>query len=292
MKKIIFAIFSLAALFCGCEKDDEKAPIPSDISDVTVEPRVGGVMVKWNRPEDLNYLFVQTRFDKNGRVIASNSSIYTDSVLISGLINKLEYVFELQTFNVDKKGGAILKTPSVRPIRRSPDIIYSMQDATAVPLVADMLTTYTQESSEGPKSNLVDGNINSYWHTAWSSGVAPLPHWIQIDFAEETKLGGFKYYFRQNNGDVNGRPNKWDLQVSENGTDWTTVWTSAAGLPTAPVTAEQIISFGKNFASKHFRLRVLANPGNKTYTHLGELSVFSLGETLVDIEELVEENYL
>ncbi len=291
MKKILFALFSFAVLFFSCDSDDESSPLPTDVSNVSVEPRVGGALIKWTIPADRNFLYLQSRYDKNGRVISTNSSIYTDSVLISGLINKLEYVFELQTFNVDGQGGSILQTSSVRPIRRANEIIYSIDDATDVALTVDMLTTYTQESTEGGKANLIDGDINTYWHTAWSSGVAALPHWIQIDFAEETKLGGFNYYFRQNNTDVNGRPNKWDLQVSEDGTTWTTEWASAAGLPTAPIGTKQVISFGTNFSSKHFRFRVLANPGSKTYTHLGEFSVFTLGETLVDLESVVEENY-
>ena len=157
MKKILFALFSFAVLFFSCDSDDESSPLPTDVSNVSVEPRVGGALIKWTIPADRNFLYLQSRYDKNGRVISTNSSIYTDSVLISGLINKLEYVFELQTFNVDGQGGSILQTSSVRPIRRANEIIYSIDDATDVALTVDMLTTYTQESTEGGKANLIDG---------------------------------------------------------------------------------------------------------------------------------------
>src|SRR5690625_5585989 len=77
-----------------------------------------------------------------------------------------------------------------------------------------MIETYTQESSEGPKANLVDGSTSTYWHSAWSSGVAPLPHWIQINFDQSEEIGGFNYTFRQPSG-INDRPNHFDVRSEE-----------------------------------------------------------------------------
>ncbi|WP_430973327.1 discoidin domain-containing protein [Sunxiuqinia rutila] len=294
MNKILLFILSsfFLAFVAGCndDEDDKTYQLPSQVSEISVEPRIGGVLVSWTIPTDSNYFYVQTRYEKNGRTINTNSSIYTDSVLIDGLINKNEYVFELQTFNEAVIGGDIVTTDAVRPIRRPLDITYDIENATMLELTEDMIETFTQESSEGPKKNLLDGNINTYWHSAWSSGVAPLPHYIQVTFAEVTKLGGMHYTFRQN-GDNGGRPDQFDLQVSEDGIEWETVWVSSENLPTTPVDDEKTLTFGKNHESRYFRIRIISNPGNKTYTHLSTIHLFSMGERIIDLEEEAEKDY-
>lgn len=289
MKNIFFTLVSASVfLLAGCDKDENNAPLPSAISNVTVEPRVGGAMVRWSVPADSNYFYVQTRYMKDyvekKRTIATTSSVYTDSVLVTGLRAEQEYEFELQAFNSDIVGGETIKTGKVRPIARPIKVTYSVDEAVKVALTADILDTYTQETSEGPKANLVDGNISTYWHSAWSGGVAPLPHWIQINFDQPTKLGMMKYFFRQSTN-ANGRPNKWDVQTyDEESGEWKTQWESAANLATTEQAKEQVLNFGKNIEGKKFRMRILATNGNTTYAHLGEFSVFTLGESLTDTE--------
>ncbi len=141
------------------------------------------------------------------------------------------------------------------------------------PLTIDMIDAWTQESSEGPKESLVDGNTATYWHSAWSAGVEPLPHWIQITFPEETAVGGFNYTFRQPSG-ISDRPNHWDVQVSSNGTDWETVWTSPADLPVEPVEEMQTLEFDQNYTSQYFRIRILDTYESRDWTHLSTIEVF------------------
>ena len=138
------------------------------------------------------------------------------------------------------------------PVDSSREIIYLLftrsfdqQAADVIPLTNDMIETFTQEGSEGPKENLVDGNTATYWHSAWSSDVAPLPHHIQINFDNPTEIGGLNYTFRQPSG-ITDRPNHFDIQTSPDGETWTTVWTSKPGLPVAPVDEMRTLVFDRN----------------------------------------------
>jgi hypothetical protein len=148
-------------------------------------------------------------------------------------------------------------------------------------LTPDMLFTFTQEIWEGPKESLVDNNYTTFWHSAWSNDpgaeVHPLPHFIQITFSEPKGIGGIQYWHRSPSGS-GGRPNKFDIQTSTNGTDWSTVWTSANSLPTniLPPNANTL-GFDKNYTSKYFRIRILATPNMTTFTYLSELKVFHDG---------------
>jgi hypothetical protein len=286
MKKITYLLLSLFVVFLiGC-KDDE-LPLPNDVTNLTVAPRIGGAVVKWKFPADTAMKYLQVRYTKNNKVIIKNASTYSDSCLITGLLNKFDYTFEVQSFNADNVGGKILSVGPVKPIRRSSDTTYTYAE---IPLTAAMLTTFTQESSEGPKTNLVDGNLTTYWHTAWSAGVAPLPHWIQINFASDVLFGGFKYWMR-NPSSSGGRPSQWDVQTSPDGNVWNTIWTSAPGLAVDPVGSEYQQLITKPVLSKFIKVRIIATPGNTTYTHLGEFK--ALGATLVIInrEKEAEDNY-
>ena len=152
-------------------------------------------------------------------------------------------------------------------------------------LTNDMIEVFTQELYEGPKESLVDGDLTTYWHSAWSNSEgyenAPLPHHIQINFDESKAIGGFTYWFRNPSG-ATDRPTQFDLQVSADGDAWTTVWTSEENLPytwadDAEYEQGRTLTFGENHSSQYFRLRILQTVGNRDWTHLAEIKVFEDG---------------
>ena len=144
-------------------------------------------------------------------------------------------------------------------------------------LTPDMIEAWTQETLEGPYENLVDGDPSTYWHSAWSSDVEPLPHWIKITFDGQESISGFDYTFRQPSG-ITDRPNHFDFQISDDGDNWTTVWESETDLPVEPVDAVQTLEFGETFSSVYFRVRILDTYGSRDWTHLSTIEVFEIIE--------------
>lgn len=292
MKNLIYTTL-IALVLMGCDSsDDVSVAAPTDVTSVNAEPRLGGALVQWQIPADGDYTYVQISYLKNGKQVVEKASKYTDTLLVKGLINKEEFTFDVKAVNDipgAKAEGKSLTTNAVRPIKRSPDITYFPENLEKLAVTADMLDTYTQESSEGPKTNLVDGDPNTYWHSAWSSGVAPLPHWIEVNFAEPTDFGGIKYWFR-NNGDTKGRPTQIGLETSEDGETWTRVWTSNENLPVTDRTIEYTLAFDKNYNATNFRVMILKN-GSGTYAHLGELSFYKMESRIVDKEKEAEDIY-
>lgn len=287
MKNITYLILCsfVFLMLSRCQK--ENLPIPNSVTKITTTPRVGAALVKWVLPADTNMRYIQVRYMKNDRVIKTNASTYSDSCLITGLLNKYDYTFEVQAFNKDDVGGTVLTTGPVKPIRRTIDTTYTYAE---IPLTAAMLVTYTQETTEGPKTNLVDGNINTYWHSAWSGTTAPLPHWIQITFNNTVLFGGFQYWMRQG-GAASDRPTQWDVQSSPDGVTYTTQWTSLPALAVDPSTAmfQQLVT--KPINSKYIKVRILTNQGNKTYTNLGEFKALGATPVTIDRELEAENNY-
>lgn len=287
LKKNLFSFFLLLAvaisapLITSCDKD-ESGSIPQsstkDVIDIKdIEAICGGIVTANGSAEIVAMGLCYTDSDKEPTVeddfvaagkYTHNGILETDwdfVATITGLKPKTNY--KVRAYAANENGVAYGETKTFQ----------TKAGKTFHTLTAEMLTTYTQETSEGPKENLVDGNTGTYWHTAWSEGVAPLPHWIQINFPEPKAIGGFQYWFRSPSG-TTGRPNSFDLQTSSDGVSWTTVWESAKGLPiTIMPPASNTLSLDKNYTSKYFRIRILSTPGNTTFTHLSEFKVYHDG---------------
>lgn len=301
MKKILYIsfIFSLLIYSCSTEGGFDGNPLDpaddatlSDIANLRVEPRVGAAVLKWDVPADSSFTYVEIRYNRNGTEVIEKASRYTDSLLVEGLIEKEPTSFGV-TVVIDNDtekiyGGRIITDPVVS-IRRQPEITYFPDELTQIEVTADMLDTFTQEQTEGPKESLVDGNPSTFWHSAWSSGVAPLPHWIQVNFDEPQEIGVFKYYHRQGSAEGN-RPTHWEVQTSEDGENWSTAWSNSNALSTSE-SEEHTVSLGKNVDSQYYRFVITATPNNGSFTYLGEISFFKMRSDVVDKEKEAEKEY-
>lgn len=295
--KNLFLINLIIILFLGCTSGGASLDAPSDVTNVEAEPRVGGALITWDLPSDSNFLYLDIKFDKypnetdRSEIVTRQASSFTDSLFVDGLLNRYEYTFSVQPFNAkpgEQIGGELLETQLIRPIRRPMEIVKHYVEIEGI--TADMIYTHTQEQSEGPKENLLDGNINTFWHSAWSAGVAPLPHWIQIDFNEATTVGAFSYTLRQG-ANASNHPNMFALEVSNDGIGWEEVWRSEPELPTTPADNEFRLEFGQNFEYTHYRVVIIATPAMGSFTYLSTLSLFEMIEEVTDLEEIAEENY-
>lgn len=290
----IYIILFVCGMIMSCGKDKETLKTPTSIANARAEARVGGAVLKWTLPKDSNFLYVEVRYQKKDQIIKTLVSKHTDSLLVQGLLNKLEYAFELQVFNrggKNVKAGEIITTNKVRPVKRPVSTTYLPDQLTEITgITANMLETFTQQDDEGPKEDLIDGNINTYWHSAWSGNVQALPHWVRINFPGATTIGSFKYFVRQSSH-VTARPNQFAIETSEDGVTWKREWTSKANLPVEPMATEKQQSFDKNLTSKFFRLMILTNQGKLNYTHLAELRLFKMAEQLTDLEKQAEDHY-
>jgi photosystem II stability/assembly factor-like uncharacterized protein len=71
----------------------------------------------------------------------------------------------------------------------------------------------------GRAAMAIDDNINTIWHTRWSTGNDPYPHFIYLDLGKKYKLFDFTYLPRQDGGE-NGRVKDYELYLSDKLNDW------------------------------------------------------------------------
>lgn len=70
-----------------------------------------------------------------------------------------------------------------------------------IPITADMLSTNALEPSEGSLANLLDGSLQTYFHSSWSVAV-DTPHYLQIELPKSYTKVQIEYSNR-----VSGSPN-------------------------------------------------------------------------------------
>lgn len=71
----------------------------------------------------------------------------------------------------------------------------------AYPLKPEMLSSNAVEPSEGSLANLLDNNINTHFHSAYSVAVSGV-HYVQVNLPEGIKKFGFLYANRAANADA------------------------------------------------------------------------------------------
>ena len=77
--------------------------------------------------------------------------------------------------------------------------------------------------SDGPASNLLDGNLDSIWHTNYGGGTGDqsYPYEVIIDLNGSKPFSCFSYTPRQQGEDTNGNIKGYELHYTTDGTNWT-----------------------------------------------------------------------
>ena len=97
----------------------------------------------------------------------------------------------------------------------SRDIPVELLTATA----GDWQTGY--EATEGPANLVLDGNVNTLWHTNWY-GTSRDDHWIQFELSEDYVVDGLRYKPREGNS-TNGNITRYEILVSDDGVNFRSV---------------------------------------------------------------------
>jgi len=200
---------------------------PSIVTNVIATSLPGQIALKWTVPSDSNYYFVKVSyFDHlSQKTIVRVASVYKDTLLIPNTRAKFgEYEFKFQTFSRSNIGSSTSVVKALSGV--APTVVTIIKNK--IPVTADQLTTNAQEPTEGAIKNLVDGNLDTYFHTAWSVSI-PGPHWMQVDLRKKTS--NFQFYFGNRNNGSN-KPQTIDIMGSVDGTNWQLIQTINQGLPT------------------------------------------------------------
>lgn len=143
--------------------------------------------------------------------------------------------------------------------------------------VVDVSSEETEKegTARGYANNMLDGDVNTYWHNRWFPAPGTTyPHWVIIDMGVQRELLGFVISGRLGRGNNVGNPEKIVLEVSNDQNTWETI-----GNFELSQTAVNEILLDRAYRGRYLRLTVNQSWGyawNTTYisTHIAELEAF------------------
>ena len=140
---------------------------------------------------------------------------------------------------------------------------------------AEVSSTEANEgAANGKASSLIDGDINTYWHSTWSSSDNPVyPHWFIINFGKVENFAKFGMIRRHNN--TTGGFKTFDVEVSLDGTAWTKVATDLIFKSDDNPAAWQDFVL-PTVKTQYVRIMIKTPMYTSSSTHLAEFRAFSL----------------
>ncbi len=87
----------------------------------------------------------------------------------------------------------------------------SVQPVERIQLSPGQLMTDSQEPGEGEVGNIVDGDVDTYWHTTWSLQEDDYPHWVSIRLPTIESIRKLRFLQRQNQ--ENGRVSRINIEA-------------------------------------------------------------------------------
>jgi hypothetical protein len=122
----------------------------------------------------------------------------------------------------------------------------------------------------GGVGTLFDGDFNSYWHSAYSDGAAPLPHWVIIDLKSAKNINRIETW-RAGNTDANTVQYWISDDPDPNATSWEKI---AEGVYSANEDVLTLNFAGSGVTSKRYLKLVLPDSNRVTYTSISEVFIY------------------
>ena len=179
----------------------------------------------------------------------------------------MPYTFELQPFQVLVfEGSPSSGQPTPSPVEPDPMPL----DRSCWSVTASDEET---QSENGAAANVLDGSGTSIWHSQYTGGITPMPHWIQLDLCEPTTWRAFDYLPRPNVGTGNGVIKGYSIEISDDGESWTEVasgeWTSWE---------RQVVELAEPVTSRFVRLTATSAYNGQQYAGAAELNLWPAEE--------------
>lgn len=119
----------------------------------------------------------------------------------------------------------------------------------------------------GRATMAIDDNVSTIWHTRWSTGNDPYPHFVYMDLGRKYKLFEFIYLPRQDGGE-NGRVKDYELYISDKLNDWGTVIAKGSFENSA---APKIVKIPEGKTGRYVHFKALSEVNGNPWASAAEL---------------------
>jgi galactose oxidase len=133
-----------------------------------------------------------------------------------------------------------------------------------------VVTVDSQEtiSANNAAIEALDGDPTTLWHTQYTNGAAPFPHYFTIDMRTNLPVKALQYLPRQDGG-ANGNIGQHVIDVSTDGNTWTTVATGSF-----PDNQDVKLVIFQETVCRYVRLTAMSEAGNRgTWSSAAEITL-------------------
>lgn len=157
-------------------------------------------------------------------------SLETQKTLENG---KTSLSFSLNVFQRYLTGNYMipvrLKTSSKFGIDQEQHYVIILNNVQVIPKASWSIYSFSSEEATGESGGaqgkaiyLIDGNKNTFWHSAWASGIAPLPHYVAVDLGSPYTILQVDLLQRQTSiAEITAKAG--NFYISNNGVTWTKI---------------------------------------------------------------------
>ena len=185
------------------------------------------------------------------------------------------------SFEVPVSISALPMGDYVLPIRlssetfdvREGDDVYYLAFSVTLPVLDTTgwtITANTEEPAETPPNGLapaiIDGDINTFWHSQWSGGWQDWPHIIDIDMQRLSEVICIDYYGRQDGSNPNTKDIEFLLSADQ------LTWTSIGKFEATQDRGIQVFDT-EDAIGRYLQVRITSSWDNTNNTNIGELIV-------------------
>jgi hypothetical protein len=228
---------------------------------------------KFSTSKTINYIaayFDQEPFGQNkdyDAITFGSPTILGDSLMIECPLSDFkvkEGVYQLRLHFLAPNGIRKTEYFSMSFKNNTPDLQLVVRE----PLTDRHLWSVTSSGDQpsSPISNILDGNLNTNWHTPWSPTEKSHPHQFVIDTKNIIHFNTLMVYNRSN---LNGALKDFIFEISNDGTLWETVGTFSlpynAGL--------NYVTLPQDLESRYLRITSINSHGGFKYTNMAEFDV-------------------
>lgn len=202
---------------------------PLNVINATATPGAGNINLQWEIPEDVDFnKILITYYDKvtkeNKEIVINDykttSCIIDDTYQCAG-----EYSFTIKTY-----GPTGMETDNPVIVTGTSGEASEMERVT---LTVDMLSANaTHVGDGGGLPALIDGKVDTYYHTKWNTPVTTEAHYVQIKLNKPLKDLRFEYDARQSGVNNGGDVKAATIYGSTNGEYFETMGNEEFNLPT------------------------------------------------------------
>lgn len=245
-------------LFDSAWKTYTMPELKTILASTTITPVLGGIQVKWANPTNRNINVLVSYNNGSTKTVTVKSNETAGSAIISNLL------FVSQVVNVSIS-DAYANSYGPKPITTAP-----------LPAVKLVKTAWTiagfssEEPAEGGANGIakavIDGNLASFWHTAWAASQPKFPHYFIIDMGSVKSISSFEIFRRQGQG---GGATVHEFWVSNDNITYTKAATYTGALSTNNAYTASALA---NTKARY--VKYLATVGPSNFTYLGEINVY------------------